>query len=138
MHEFFRMDEIYSRNRWRQIQYLADLFCRRWIKEYLPSLQERQKWNRPRRNFVIGDIVLVADASCPISCWPPARIVDVQRSDDDGFVQRVLGAKCCVELFFSYRPVVDGHFANNPAQALVYGTQNGIPLFKHYRTGQSL
>ena len=40
--EFFQKDEIYSRKRWRQIQYLADIFWRRWIKEYLPSLQERQ------------------------------------------------------------------------------------------------
>ena len=82
---FFQKDEIYSRKRWRQIQYLADIFWRRWIKEYLPSLQERQKWNRPRRNFVIGDIVLVADVNCPRSCWPLARIVDVQRNNTDGF-----------------------------------------------------
>lgn len=34
---FFK-DEIYSRRRWRQVQYLADIFWRRWIKEYLPSL----------------------------------------------------------------------------------------------------
>ena len=60
---FFQKDEIYSRKRWRQIQYLADIFWRRWTKEYLPSLQERQKWNRPRRNFVIGDIVLVANVT---------------------------------------------------------------------------
>ena len=37
----FSKDEIYSRRRWRQVQYLADIFWRRWIKEYLPSLQER-------------------------------------------------------------------------------------------------
>ena len=86
---FFQKDDIYSRKRWRQIQYLADVFWRRWTKEYLPSLQERQKWNRPRRNFVIGDIVLVADVNCPRSCWPLARIVDVQRNDKDGFVRRV-------------------------------------------------
>ena len=37
----FSKDEIYSRRRWRQVQYLADIFWRRWIKEYLPSLQVR-------------------------------------------------------------------------------------------------
>ena len=61
----FQKDEIYSHKRWRQIQHLADIFWRRWIKEYLPTLQERQRWNRPRRNFVIGDIVLVSDVNCP-------------------------------------------------------------------------
>ena len=73
----FSKDEIYSRRRWRQVQYLADIFWRRWIKEYLLSLQERQKWNRPRRNFAVDDIVLVADLSCPQSCWPIGRILDV-------------------------------------------------------------
>ena len=80
----FSKDEIYSRRRWRQVQYLADIFWRRWIKEYLPSLQERQKWNRPRRNFAVDDIVLVADPSCPRSCWPIGRILDVHRNTQDG------------------------------------------------------
>ena len=39
----FRREDLYSRRRWRQAQYLADVFWRRWIREYLPSLQERQK-----------------------------------------------------------------------------------------------
>ena len=85
----FSKDEIYSRRRWRQVQYLADIFWRRWIKEYLPSLQERQKWNRPRRNFAVDNIVLVADLSCPRSCWPIGRILDVHRNAQDGYVQRV-------------------------------------------------
>ncbi|XP_067031498.1 uncharacterized protein [Acropora muricata] len=86
---FFQKDEIYSCKRWPQIQYLAEVFWRRWIKEYLSSLQERQKCNRPKRNFVIGNIVLVADVICPRSCWLLARIVDVQQNDKDGFVRRV-------------------------------------------------
>ena len=40
---------------WRQAQCLADSFWKRWIKEYLPELQARQKWCVPRRNFIIGD-----------------------------------------------------------------------------------
>ena len=75
---FFK-DQIYSRRRRRQVQYIADIFWRRWIKEYLPSLQERQKWNRPRRNFAVENIVLVADLSCPRSCWPIGRILDVAK-----------------------------------------------------------
>lgn len=43
--------DLYCRNRWKQVQYLADLFWKRWLSEYLPSLQERQKRLRPRRNF---------------------------------------------------------------------------------------
>ena len=40
----FDHKDLYSRRRWRQVQYLADLFWSRWRKEYLPSLQQRQIW----------------------------------------------------------------------------------------------
>ena len=48
-------------NRWRQVQYLAEVFCRHWLCEYLPSLQQRQKWNTLMWNFADGDIVLLDD-----------------------------------------------------------------------------
>ena len=49
--------DVYARRRWRQVQYLANMFWSRWIKEYLPILQNRQKWLMPKRN--LSDIVLV-------------------------------------------------------------------------------
>ena len=30
--------DSYGRKRWRQVQYLADAFWRRWSREYLPTL----------------------------------------------------------------------------------------------------
>ena len=42
----FTKYDNYSNRRWRQVQYLADVFWRRWVREYLPSLQERQKWHK--------------------------------------------------------------------------------------------
>lgn len=39
----FTKEDCYKNRRWRQVQYLAGVFWRRWIREYLPSLQERQK-----------------------------------------------------------------------------------------------
>lgn len=39
----FNIKDSYPRRRWKQVQYLADLFWNRWVREYLPLLQQRQK-----------------------------------------------------------------------------------------------
>ncbi|CAC5383130.1 unnamed protein product [Mytilus coruscus] len=39
----FCKTDNYCRRRWRQIQYMVNLFWQRWIHAYLPLLQERQK-----------------------------------------------------------------------------------------------
>ena len=41
----------FSQKRWRQAQLLADHYWKRWMKEYLPSLQERPKCKREQKNF---------------------------------------------------------------------------------------
>ena len=38
---------------------MADVFWKHWLTEYLPTLQVRQKWLRPKRNLKVGDLVLV-------------------------------------------------------------------------------
>ena len=42
----FKCADLYSWKRWRRIQHLANEFWNRWKKDFLQSLQERQKWNR--------------------------------------------------------------------------------------------
>jgi len=39
----FRKEDGDSRRKWRQVQYLADVFWQGWIREYLPQLLERKK-----------------------------------------------------------------------------------------------
>lgn len=85
----FRKGDLYSRRRWRQIQYLSDVFWRRWLKEYLPSLQQRQKWSRLTRNFKAGDVVLVVDENSPRNLWLLGRILEVKPNKGDGLVRRV-------------------------------------------------
>ena len=71
----FEKSDVYERRRWRQIQYLSDLFWRRWTTEYLPLLQERQRWSKLKRNFAVNDIVLVVDPSGPRNLWMIGRII---------------------------------------------------------------
>ncbi|XP_035986832.1 uncharacterized protein LOC118560169 [Fundulus heteroclitus] len=84
----FEKEDLYARRRWKQVQYMADLFWKRWVKEYLPELQERQKWNTARRNFVPGDLVVLVDDMAPRNTWTTGRIVDTV-PDKNGLVRRV-------------------------------------------------
>ncbi len=54
---------------------LTDLFWHRWTLEYLPLLQEYQRWSRLKRNVEIEDIVLVVDSSAPRNSWMMGRII---------------------------------------------------------------
>ena len=67
----FAKEDIYSRHRGRRVQYLSDVFWRRWVKEYLPNLQEAKIF-RLRQNFQIRDIVLLTDEKSPRGLWPLA------------------------------------------------------------------
>ena len=85
----FVKEDNYSRRRWRQVQYLANTFWRRWIREYLPQLQERQKWAYPSRNFAVNDVVLVVDDRVPRSSWPLGRVTSVHKNSKEGLVRSV-------------------------------------------------
>ena len=79
--------DIYRR-RWRQVQHLAHVFWKGWLKQYLPELQKRQKWITERPNVSVGDIVLICEENMPRNLWPLARIVEVN-TGCDGLVRSV-------------------------------------------------
>ena len=83
----FESADIYSRKYWRRIQHLANEFWRRWSKEYLQQQQNRPKWSKRRRNFCIGDIVLIKEET-KRNEWPMAIITDVNK-DKHGDVRSV-------------------------------------------------
>ena len=85
--EFVEQDNL-SRRRWRQVQYLADVFWRRWTREYLPTLQSRQKWRCPSRSLEAGDIVILVDDNSPRNAWQLGRVAETY-SSDDGLVRTV-------------------------------------------------
>ena len=76
------------RKSWRLVQLLSDKFWARWIREYLPILQTRQKWLKPQRNLKVGDLVLMLDENSKRGHWPKG-LVDQCFPDANGIIRRV-------------------------------------------------
>ena len=74
--------EAYSQRWWRHVQHLASVFWRRFVAEYVPTLQNRQKWRRSQPSIKLGDIVLVSDINLPRGEWPLGRITELQHGTD--------------------------------------------------------
>ena len=69
--------------RWRRLQQVSLAFWRRWLKEYLPSLQPRTKWTEVRPDLKKGDIVLVQNPAAPRGDWPLGRVTRAFKGEDD-------------------------------------------------------
>lgn len=77
----FDDSDLFLKKQWRKAQKLTDMFWQRWVKEVLPQLIPRKKWNEEQKPLQVGDLVLVVDPNSPRSVWPK------------GVVQRVIEGK---------------------------------------------
>ena len=84
----FNKRDSYARRRWAQTQYLANEFWRCWVREFLPNITYRQKWQERRRNLRLEDIVFIVDDSLPRSKWTIGRVVETF-TDKHGLVRTV-------------------------------------------------
>lgn len=75
--------------RWKHVHLLANEFWQRWTREYLPTLQERQKWLQPKPNYKVGDLVLLADKNLSQGQWPKG-LVEQTYPDSEGMVRQVV------------------------------------------------
>jgi len=62
---------------------IADWFWKRWVKEYLPLLQHREKWLKPSRNLRVGDVVLMRETNTKRGDWPKALVTDTFADRDN-------------------------------------------------------
>lgn len=69
-------------SQWKRVQFLADEFWNRWRKEYLATLQPRQKWQHKKINFKDGDVVLLKEKQARRNEWPMGIIVRTVPSHD--------------------------------------------------------
>ena len=77
----FVKQDLY-RKRWRKVQYMADVFWKRWLTKYLPTLQQRQRWLRTKRNLKVGDLVLLKHDNTVRLRWPLGLIVNTYQGSD--------------------------------------------------------
>lgn len=84
----FTREDLYTRKRWRHVQFLTEQFWSRWRKEYLANIALRQRWHVPKRNLQIGDIVMVKEEDLPRNEWRLGRVMDTNASKD-GLVRKV-------------------------------------------------
>ena len=102
----FQKEDMYCRKQWRRVQHVCNEIWTGWQKEVFVTLQHRQKWNSPKRNFEVGDIVLLREDASR-NQWPMARIVK-KYCDSNGFVRSVqlmIGRPCNGEPKVLDRPV---------------------------------
>lgn len=78
----FTPEDLYARRRWRRSQYLADQFWTRWRKEYLQNLQRRSKWQAPKPNLEVNDLVIIKTDNSHRNNWPLGRVVKAIKSAD--------------------------------------------------------
>ena len=74
--------DLYAKKYWRRIQYLCNVFWNKWQKEYLSSLQSRQKWHSEYKNLQVGDIVILKDELMPRGLWSICKVEKVYESSD--------------------------------------------------------
>ncbi|VDN21086.1 unnamed protein product [Dibothriocephalus latus] len=67
---------------WRQAQNLSDLFWKKWISAYLPSLQVKRRWTNEAPQLAIGDFVLIVDKVAPRGLWKKAIVEKIPRSNE--------------------------------------------------------
>ncbi|XP_055601262.1 uncharacterized protein LOC129750077 [Uranotaenia lowii] len=73
---------IAVRKSWQLSQTMANVFWRRWVHDYLPTLTRRHKWFENTKPIEVGDITVIVDPNLPRNCWPKGRIIATNISPD--------------------------------------------------------
>jgi len=84
----FVKEDVYSRKRWRRVQFLANQFWHKWRSAFLPTLQTRTKWTKQDSDLKVEDVVLLKDDQQPRCSWSYGRI-ELTYPSEDGCVRKV-------------------------------------------------
>ncbi|KFD65640.1 hypothetical protein M514_22235 [Trichuris suis] len=82
-------NRISLRRHWKTAQLIVNRFWKRWLREYLPTLQRRDKWWNDTANLRVGDFVLVIEPTVKRGEWLTGRVVRVIDSPD-GIIRKAI------------------------------------------------
>ncbi|XP_058809946.1 uncharacterized protein LOC131675118 [Phymastichus coffea] len=85
----YEAETLNPRKTYEIAQHLANGFWKRWLREYLPTLLPRQKWNTSVPALKVGDIVLITDYQAPRNTWKKGKVVEIYRNTSDQVVRIV-------------------------------------------------
>ncbi|XP_075248452.1 uncharacterized protein LOC142341409 [Convolutriloba macropyga] len=88
-------NQRFSTKDFKLTQTLLDHYCGRLLKEYVPELNKRTKWQRSNAELDEGDIVWVLKDFTPRDIWPLGRIVKAHRGSD-GIARSSSNPKPCI------------------------------------------
>ena len=78
------IDEFDHRKRYARAQSYANAIWSRWIKEYVPALNRRSKWQtHAEHHLKTGDLVWVVEETNPRGYYPTARITELRYGSDN-------------------------------------------------------
>lgn len=69
--------EQLSKRNWRYSKILVDHFWSQFVRDYLPTLQPRQKWHCATTPLAIGQVVMMIDPQVPRAFWPMGQVISL-------------------------------------------------------------
>lgn len=68
--------------RWQLTHQIVQRFWKRWSVEYLHTLQQRRKWQQPKDNLRVNDMVLIIEDNLSPAKWALGRVSEVHPGND--------------------------------------------------------
>jgi hypothetical protein len=78
----------HPKKRWQKVSALVDHFWAQFIREYLPLLSKRKRWQEFVKDLEVGELVLQIDPNIPRGQWKLAIVEEVYPSDSDNKIRR--------------------------------------------------
>lgn len=81
-------DQELLTNSWKKSIQIGEHFWKRFVKEVLPQLLNREKWRDPVKELRVGDIVLIIDELNQRCEYPKGKVIQIHPSEKDGIIRK--------------------------------------------------